>query len=341
VGGGAVVLGLLIPAASAGVGTPTCFGATATIIGTDASEPLHGTPGADVIVGLGGDDVIDGRGGDDLLCGYSDEQGEDDAADTLEGNAGDDSMRGGGDPALQSFSFAIGGTGDDLMVNIGVSYFEAPHGVTVDLAAGTATDWGTDTLTNVDTLVGSRFDDTLSGNAEPFSADDECGCDRIYAEAGDDVIHGRNGNDKLLGNGGDDVLSGGRGGDQLFPGAGRDKLRGGRNGDMPDQAVYSDASHAVTVDLAAGRATGSGRDDLIGVEDVFGSYHRDTIRGDDGPNRLVGGEGSDDVGGRGGRDHLLGGLGDDLLVGGRGHDLAAGQGSIDTCSAEVEHTCER
>ncbi|WP_282698014.1 hypothetical protein [Streptomyces sp. CC208A] len=41
----------------------TCFGAVATVTGT------QGTPGDDVIIGTPGNDRIDGGGGDDRICG--------------------------------------------------------------------------------------------------------------------------------------------------------------------------------------------------------------------------------------------------------------------------------
>jgi Ca2+-binding RTX toxin-like protein len=336
----AVLLGLLtsIPAASAA--EPTCFGAPATITGTESADTLHGTSGDDVIVGLGGDDTIEGLGGNDRICGYSDDQGEDDAFDRIDGGPGNDSIRGSGDPTVPSLSWAVGGTGDDTMVVIGVSYEKAPRGVSVDLVDDTATGWGHDTLTDVDTVVGSSYGDKLLGNNARF-VDSECGCDRLYGLGGDDVLHGRRGNDTLIGNGGDDVLSGGHGADRLFPGAGRDEVRGGPGPGIADFASFSDSAHAVTVDLVAGTATGSGRDTIRGIEGVYGGYQRDIIRGDSAANELVGGEGRDVLRGRGGPDRLRGGLNGDLLVGGTGHDNARGQGGIDTCHAEVEHTCEK
>jgi Ca2+-binding RTX toxin-like protein len=47
----------------------TCFGKTATIVGTTGNDVLLGTSGDDVIVGLAGNDYIEGRGGVDLICG--------------------------------------------------------------------------------------------------------------------------------------------------------------------------------------------------------------------------------------------------------------------------------
>lgn len=51
--------------------SPECFGATASIIGTEGEDVLDGTAGADVIAGLSGDDRISGLSGIDRLGGGS------------------------------------------------------------------------------------------------------------------------------------------------------------------------------------------------------------------------------------------------------------------------------
>ncbi len=48
---------------------PSCFGAPATIVGTEGDDVIEGTRQADVIAGLGGSDFIKGRGGGDRICG--------------------------------------------------------------------------------------------------------------------------------------------------------------------------------------------------------------------------------------------------------------------------------
>ena len=68
--------------------TPTCFGKTATIMG---SGTITGTPDDDVIVGSAADDRIEGLGGDDRLCGMAGNDSlnsglRDDKADGGEGN---------------------------------------------------------------------------------------------------------------------------------------------------------------------------------------------------------------------------------------------------------------
>ena len=85
-------------------------------------------------------------------------------------------------------------------------------------------------------------------------------------------------------------------------------------GDDVDTVSYDGATGGVTVDLEAGTATGADEDDTItNVENVVGSTHDDTLRGDDGANDIDGGLGDDVVEGRGGADALSGGDGTDTL----------------------------
>lgn len=273
-------------------------------------EPLLGTEGPDVLCGTAGDDIIRGRGGNDLLMGF---EGDDvleggPGNDVLVGGPGDDTLRGGGgddtlrgDPGQDSL---LGGTGTDT-----ATYADAPRGVDVDLAAGTATGWGRDSLGGIQKVIGSRFGDVLRGDDEP------------------NVLEGRRGADVLLGRGGGDVLRGGAGDDRLVPGAGGDRLVGGGGEDTAD---YSAAPAEVIVDLAAGTATGWGEDRLAGIWHVMGSRFDDALRGDGKANRLAGRAGDDVLAGRGGRDALIGGAGRDTVRGGPGNDtLRARDGERD------------
>ena len=64
-----------------------CNGQVATIVGTDAGEPISGTANADVIVGRGGNDTITSLGQGDVVCGGA-------GADTISGGAGNDTLFG-------------------------------------------------------------------------------------------------------------------------------------------------------------------------------------------------------------------------------------------------------
>ena len=130
----------------------------------------------------------------------------------------------------------------------------------------------------------------------------------LAGEADNDTLTGGDGADTIelppaLGN---DTLSGGGGDDDLNADQGDDQVDGGPG---TDRAIYTNASSAVTVDLAVAgpQATGGGGlDSLAAVENVRGSHHDDTLLGDAGANKLEGHDGGDLVDGRAGADELLG-----------------------------------
>jgi Ca2+-binding RTX toxin-like protein len=225
-------------------------------------------------IGTGGNDVIAGTSGNDILCGVG-------GNDVLRGGAGDDLLIGGGGTDTTDHSTAI-------------------SGVSVDIAAGTSTGQGTDTLTRIERATGSPFADTLAG-------DDT-----------NNQLTGGGGADRLLGRGGNDVLDGGDGG---------------------DTAVYSGAGSGVVVDLEIGTASGNGNDALRSLEHVVGTIHADTLLGDGGANTLDGLKGADAIRGRDGNDTLRGGRGADVVKGGEGDDLILGGDGADalTGSAGADH----
>jgi hypothetical protein len=176
------------------------------IDGTSGNDTLLGTPGDDVIHGLGGDDFIHAGAGDDVLAGGP-------GNDTLDG-----------------------GTGNDT-----ADYSASTSPVDVNLASGTATGEGNDTLTGIENVVGSAGDDRLTGDATNNTLDGGAGNDTLTGGAGNDVLHGGAGN---------------------------------------DTASYSTATGAVTVDLTqttAQNTGGAGTDTLDGIEGVVGSNFGDTF----------------------------------------------------------------
>jgi len=267
------------------------------LIGTDADNGLNGSSGNDVIRGEGGDDVIIGGLGDDDLDG---DGGSDIYLDGLISAWGsdDDTIADGG-----------AGPGDNDTVNF--SWGSGP--VSVNLAAGTATGVGTETLAGIETVRGTAYADTLLGTA------------------GRETLFGNGGNDLLDGRGGADDLDGGAGGDTLIGGGGADRLAGGLGSDT---AGYATAPSAVTVDLARGKASrGAGADMLLGLEKIIGSRYADLLLGSLAANVLSGGGGADTLKGAGGSDRLYGMVGSDALYGGSGNDLLSGStGPRDRCS---------
>jgi hypothetical protein len=93
---------------------PRCFGAIATIIGTNAPDTIMGTNRRDVIVARRGTDTIKGRGGKDLICAGA---GNDNVyggrgADRVSGGKGHDILNGGAGK-----DFLHGGPGADLCLS--------------------------------------------------------------------------------------------------------------------------------------------------------------------------------------------------------------------------------
>ena len=251
--------------------------------GFDGAGPV--TQGVNVDLAAG--TAIDGYGDTDSLT----------SIERVDGTQFDDTLRGNDD--RNDFN---GLQGNDLLDGRGgdrdrAEYDEDPGAVLVDLATGTATDgWGdTDTLISMEQVRGSQFDDTLLGSA------------------GRDGFEGEGGNDSMAGFGGNDFFEGDDGADTMDGGEGRDNVG------------HFDDPSGVTVDLAAGTAIdGWGNTDtLISIEEIDGSEHDDTLRGDDGDNFIDGREGDDLIEGRGGEfDNFRGSQGNDTIDGGAGTDRA-------------------
>ena len=154
-----------------------CRAHRATIVGTNGDDNLVGTSGRDVIVGLGGKDTINGLGGDDWLCGGN-------GNDAINGGRGDDHAYG-----EAHFDTLVWSRGDDV-IDGGYSKFQnldklidtaAPQAIAMDLRTG-STRVGRhqhDTVTNMEWIELSRFDDVFDGTA----ADET-----VFAGRGDDKI---------------------------------------------------------------------------------------------------------------------------------------------------------
>lgn len=148
-----------------------------------------GSDAAETMNGTAGDDALKGLGGNDKLNG-----GE--GNDVLNGGAGRDAIDGGAGVDTVSYAGATSAVVADLGTRKG-SYGEAVG----------------DTFKNVENLSGSAFDDALYGDRNANVID---GLD------GDDLIEGAGGFDTLLGGAGNDILRGGLGADMMTGGSGND-----------------------------------------------------------------------------------------------------------------------
>ncbi len=335
-------------------------------------ENLTGSQFDDILTGDGLVNILRGLGGNDLMYGGSENDIMDggDGNDTLYGEAGNEMLSGGnGDDILE------GGLGDDIIDggsgNDTASYSTASSRVTIDLSLSSPQNTlgaGIDTLGNIENLIGSSFNDTLTGNDNQNNV--------IYGGAGNDIIDGGFGSDTLYGGDGNDIinsgdsdvavgfnisnniLDGGAGNDTLIAGLGHDILIGGdgndiltgSNGLAGTTISYSTASTSVTVNLSINGAQntgGAGIDTIVyilqnsdigyesSIENIIGSSFNDTLTGNFRNNILNGGEGNDNLNGDGGNDTLIGGNGNDYYNGGTGMDIVNFSGSVLGISANI------
>jgi Ca2+-binding RTX toxin-like protein len=297
------------------------------LYGKQGDDELSGGPGDDTMGGGGDRDTItygDSGNGVTMDLGARTAQGEgsdifadrfevavgsprDDrltgskAADELLGLDGNDVLNG-----LAGSDVLRGGSGADA-----VSYASSGGGVTLSLVTGKAAGEGLDHVTGVEDVTGSAFRDDIAGSSRP------------------NRLLGGGGNDRIAGHEGSDYLGGGAGEDDLSPGAGVDTVDGGTGGDT---IAYSAATGRVRVDLAAGAASGQGKDTLRRIQDVQGSPFGDDLLGSRAKNDLGGRGGDDHIGGRGGPDFLIGSKGRDSLFGHEGRDRLQGSGGDDSLS---------
>jgi len=309
----AVVVDLSSNALSGGDAAGDIINNFENVIGSGYADTLTGDANANNIQGGMGDDTIEGKGGADTLNGgagtdtlsYSTSptgvtvslttgtgSGGDAAgdvvsnfegivgsayADTLTGDANANNIQGGaGNDVIEGKGGADtldGGTGTDTL-----SYASSSAGVTVSLAigAGSGGDAAGDAVSNFENIVGSRYVDTLTGDAN---------ANNIQGGAGDDTIEGKDGADTLNGGAGTDTLS------------------------------YSTSPAGVTVSLTTGTGSGgdAAGDIISNFENIIGSGYADTLTGDANANNIQGDAGNDTIEGRGGADMLDGGEGVDTL----------------------------
>ena len=211
-----------------------------------------------------GDDTVFGLGGNDLFT-YAG------GSDAWDGGDGQDTVNFINFGAAVSVSIAgAGGSGEA----------ETSDGATVEFASARSIA----TLAGMEHVVGTRFDDILTGST---------------------------GANILSGDAGDDRIDGGLGDDDLFGGAGIDTV------------AFLGASGAVTVDLRIETRQdtgGSGRDIIAGFENITGSVFADLLIGTDDDNVIDGFFGDDEIRALGGNDTILLTEGDHIVDGGSGTD---------------------
>jgi Ca2+-binding RTX toxin-like protein len=215
---------------------------------------------------------------------------------SISGTSGDDTLRGG------EGNNVIDGLGGFNTLDYRADPNDNPtQGVIVDLPAGTATNlWGgTDTLIDIQNVIGSQFADSLTG---------------LAIDGTRTFLSGEGGNDTLI--------AGGPG--TMITADYRSSL----------SAVVVDLGSGIAYD----DGWSGGTDTLIDIQAVEGSAFGDALMGGDGDDWLSGGNGNDDLFGSAGDDTLIGGAGDDYLEGDAGADLYTGGSGADRFSLLVAPT---
>lgn len=357
------------------------LGGADLLLGEAAADWFSGGADADSIFGLGGADQLWGGAGDDWLQGgnghdalYADGPTLDDAdapeaANLLEGEAGNDSLFGGagqdrllggdGDDFLYGADGAdilegsighdwlIGGDGGDSLVGgAGADTLEGGGGddrlilqdATDRLDGGDGYDW---LILSTGLFIDLGLEENQVTNGawiagfEAVDARTASAAMTVLGSHAANNIFGGSGNDSLSGNDGDDYLLGGGGHDTLAGGSGQNILEGGAGNDF----YWIDGA-----DDLASENPAAGSDTILAGIDFYLPSEIETLIlsatgtaqrgiGNEGNNPIIGNALANELLGGAGHDTLQGGAGDDTLQGDAGNDhLIGGDGAGDWVS---------
>jgi Ca2+-binding RTX toxin-like protein len=249
----AVTINLTAGTASGGDAAGDVLTGIENIAGSVLGDSLTGDSLANFLIGDEGNDTLSGAGGADSLIG-------DEGDDLILGGLGNDTIDGGTGSDTVDYGTAIA----SVRVNLTTTVTSGAHGV--------------DAITNVENIIGSDFNDSLTGNAE---------ANVLVGGAGEDTLTGGAGIDLADYSGADDAV----------------KVNLTTNNNSGSDADGDVLSEIENIDGSAfnDSLTGDTADNLL--------------QGFDGNDSLLGGAGNDTLdGGTGSRDSMTGGTGDDLFM---------------------------
>ena len=160
------------------------------VYGGDGDDLMEGQNGDDSLYGGLGNDRLIGKNGDDVLIAAAGD-------DILNGGAGNDSFNGGSGRDILYIdhldSVINGGNGFDRVIVTAGS-----QAITMDLG-----------VTSIEQIWGSDFGDTLDGSSSASFI-------KVFGGDGNDTFIGSDFGDRLYGEAGDDMMTGGLGNDRFF-----------------------------------------------------------------------------------------------------------------------------
>lgn len=217
-------------------GTDTVSGSE-DVIGSGYNDWIYGNALANTLTGGNGNDSLYGDAGDDKLVG----------------GAGNDILNGGAGTDLIDYLSATG----SVLANLS-TVSQTLNGTAV--AAGTVRDGlgGTDTVTQVEKVMGSNQADWIVGGVAG---------EVINGGNGNDTLRGGDGNDLLSGDGGADLLYGENGNDTLYADVGGNTLSGGAGADT---FRFTSTSTDAPIDRITDFSTAQG--DVLNIKDILIGY---------------------------------------------------------------------
>jgi Ca2+-binding RTX toxin-like protein len=298
------------------------------IHGSSNKDSLSGNELANFLFGDDGDDRLNGGAGDDQLAGG-------DGIDTINGGDGDDIIEGGAGADV-----ITGDKGSDT-----VFYRESNTGVVVLLGENGALTTGIgghaegDKISQVENVVGSEFNDTLSGNKQDNVIQGGAGADNLSGGEGNDTASylfsegavtvnlalpgtqtsgfDADGDslisfENLIGSSHDDILTGDTKDNVIEGQGGADKIDGGAgDADIISYANSFVDNVTITLNAAGGLAFADGLDAVgdtaSNIEGVYGTAFDDILTGNLNANIIKGLDGDDTIKGGNGVDTLDGG----------------------------------
>jgi Ca2+-binding RTX toxin-like protein len=275
------------------------------IVGTNGNETLVGGSGQDIIYAGAGDDIIYAVGGNDTVYAGagSDTIYAGEGNDTVYGSTGDDVIYGGnGIDVLygEGGNDQINAGADNYFIIGGEDYDAIDGGSGIDTAsyAGSTSAVGIDllnaitsggyavgdTLTGIENLTGSDFNDTLIGDNN---------ANIIVGGVGNDTLSGNDGSDTLTGGAGSDLIYGGLGNDNIHGGSGVDYFSGGAGIDYFAFKALTDSNTTYGIDTIVDFQDGIDKIDLLTLDASGISSFADLIITNNGTQTTVADNSSD------------------------------------------------